>query len=239
MAKYYYKRDKLKIRRAIQILSGLIFAIGAGIIIYIFFPLLSWQVYFAPVFAAAKIEIPIPKTTVVSASTITTLVSSATNSLGRDYTNAMNWYPTDARGNAKTIPNYTLSIPAIELDNVEVSTQDTDLTKHTVQYNYDSIPPNEGNSIIFGHSTLPQLFNKYDYKTIFANAYKLKVGDKILVNMKNATYQYKIQSIIVVEPEDTSVLAQDTSDSFITIITCTPPGTIWKRLVIKARIESI
>lgn len=114
-----------------------------------------------------------------------------------------------------------------------------DLTKHLVQFNSDSIPPNEGNSVIFGHSTLPQLYDPNNYKTIFANAYKLTKGDKIIIETSNIKYNYRIESITVVEPTDTSPLAQNFSDSYITIITCTPPGTIWKRLIIKARLESI
>ena len=62
---------------------------------------------------------------------------------------------------------------------------------------------------------------------------------EIIVNLEKAQYSYIINSVTVVEPEDTSVLAQNFSDSFITIITCTPPGTVWKRLIIKARIKKI
>jgi sortase A len=108
-----------------------------------------------------------------------------------------------------------------------------------VQFNSDSAPPHQGNTVIFGHSTLPQLYDPNDYKTIFANAYKLEVGDQMIVKMDNETYTYKIESVIVVDPDNTSVLAQNFSDSFITVITCTPPGTIWKRLIIKGRIQDI
>jgi len=113
------------------------------------------------------------------------------------------------------------------------------LSEHLVQYNSDSVPPNPGNTVIFGHSTLPQLYDPENYKTIFANLYKLEVGDKVIVKVANIEHSYKIESITVVEPEDTSVLAQNFSDSFLTLITCTPPGTVWKRLILKARIDPV
>ena len=65
------------------------------------------------------------------------------------------------------------------------------------------------------------------------------VGDIIEITVDGATYNYKIQTITVVEPEDTSVLAQNFGDSFITLITCTPPGTVWKRLIVRAKIEKL
>ena len=107
-----------------------------------------------------------------------------------------------------------------------------------VNYPGTSIPPEKGNAVVFGHSTLPQLFNKNDYKTIFTNIYTLNPGDEIIVNVLGNEYKYKIENITVVDPDNTSVLEQNYSDSFLTLVTCTPPGTIWKRLVIKARIES-
>ena len=185
MAKYYYKRDKLLIRKSLQILSSLIFVFGLLIVIYVFFPLISWQVYFAPAFASQKIEVPIPKTTVVNSSTISDLLTSVTNSLSVDYNNSSNWYPTDLRKGNEVVPNYFISIPKIDITNADVSTKDTDLAKHLVQYNSDLVPPSKGNTVIFGHSTLPQLYDKNNYKTIFANAYKLTVGDEIFVTISN------------------------------------------------------
>lgn len=239
MAKYYHKSKSKNYRKIARFLGIPVFIIGLGILIYVFLPLLSWQIYFAPVFAAQDFEVPIPKATVANTSTIGNLLASATNSLGVDYTNANNWYPTAKAEKSTIIPSYTISIPKIKINSAVVSTADSDLTKHLVQYNADSVPPLHGNTIIFGHSTLPQLFDENNYKTILANAYELQVGDEIFVNIGDIKYKYTIQNISVVEPTDTSVLAQDLRDSYITIITCTPPGTIWKRLIIKAKLNTL
>jgi sortase A len=236
MAKYTYKKRK-NYKLFIKLSSLGLIVIGAGIFLYTFFPLFSWQFYFAPAFASAKIDSPVPNHGALSAVNLSSLIGNATENINRDYTNAYNWYP-GFESSEERFVRYKISFPSIGIDNATVNNENADLTKHLVQFNTDTHPPEQGNTIIFGHSTLPQLYDPLDYKTIFANAYKLKVGDEIIVNMDSNKYTYKIESITVVEPEDTSVLAQNFSDSFITVITCTPPGTIWKRLIVKARLES-
>lgn len=235
MGKYYYKKGSKNLRKLSKALSLLIFVSGLAMFFYVFFPLISWQIYFAPVFASQNIEVPIPKYTVVGQSGITSLLTNVAVSLNTNYANASNWYPSFSEAkNAPKVSSYTVSIPKIGIDNAVISTVNRDLTNNLVEINTGTTPPQKGNSVVFGHSTLPQLFNPKDYKTIFANAYKLAQGDQILVNVSGKTYTYKIVNIIVVEPEDTSVLAQDFSGSYLTFITCTPPGTVWKRLVIKS-----
>lgn len=236
MAKYYYKDKKRNYKVLFKLMSVAVLLCGGVLFSYTFFPLISWQIYFAPVFASQKIDAPIPNNSVINPANIGGLIASATNSLSTDYTNAYNWYP-GAQEKGSNIATYKISIPKIGITDALVSNEDTDLTKHLVQFNSDTLPGKDGNSIIFGHSTLPQLFDPTNYKTILANAYKIEVGDEIIVDMEKGKHHYKIESITVVEPSDTSVLAQNFSDSFLTIITCTPPGTIWKRLVIKARIQ--
>jgi len=243
MGKYYYeKADKILRKKALRLFSLLILFIGLVIIFYIFYPLVSWQIYFVPALASSRIQTPIPRSTVVNPSAIGSLISQAGNLLsGVDYTNAQNWFPgfnPSSAGQPK-IPYYTISIPKLKINNALVSTQDNNLAIHLVNYLGTAVPPETGNAVIFGHSTLPQLFNPNDYKTIFANAYLLKAGDKVYTNVNGVTYVYNIFNISVVEPSDTSIFQQDFDNSYLTLVTCTPPGTIWKRLIIKAKLEKI
>lgn len=236
MGKIYYKGKRRNYKVFVKLGSIGVLIFGAVLFLYTFFPLLSWQIYFAPAFASQKIEAPIPNQTVISPTNLGSLIENATRAINRDYTNAYNWYPGAEIQKSNNIATYKISFPKIGIVDAEVSNKDTDLTRHMVQFNSDTLPGKDGNSVIFGHSTLPQLYNPNDYKTILANAYKLEVGDEINTEVNGVKSKYKIISITVVEPTDTSVLAQNFTDSFLTIITCTPPGTIWKRLIIKARI---
>lgn len=241
MSKYYYKKSRFGLKKISKIVSIAILVFGLSMASYVFLPLVSWQVYFAPAFAKQQLTAPIPKTTVVSESTLNSLLSQASSLFsGVDYTNAQNWYPQIKlqKENVK-ISRYTLSIPEIGIKDAEVSTINSDLSKQLVNYGGTSIPPEKGNSVIFGHSTLPQLYDPKNYKTIFTNLYKLKTGDQILVNVAGVIYEYKVTNITVVEAKDTSVFEQNFSDSFLSLVTCTPPGTTWKRLIIKAKLEKI
>ncbi|MEK7551022.1 MAG: sortase [Patescibacteria group bacterium] len=239
MVKVYKKSRTIEKKKFLRLVSLLIISMGVLIAGYVFFPLLSWQLYFAPVFANSEINSPIPKSTIVSQNSIATLLQGASQTLsGIDYTNAQNWFPNykyDKSTNLKT-STYTISIPKININEAKVSAVDTDLLKHLVNYGGTAVPPENGNAVIFGHSTLPQLYEEGNYKTVFSHLYKLIVGDEIIVTVGNVTYKYRIESINVVDPDNTSVLEQSFDDSYITLITCTPPGTIWKRLAIKARL---
>lgn len=235
MGKYYYRKSKdNKIRKYLHPISILCIIIGISIVAYVLLPIISWQIYFQPFFSSQNIVLSIPRANIADL---------ARNLIDRtDYAKAENWFPEfNPSVNSDQIQthSYAISIPSIKIQNAEVSTADTDLTKHLVNYPGTGIPGKNGNAVIFGHSTLPQLFNSKDYKTIFANAYKLKNGDNIYVLINGVTYTYKISKTVVVDSSDTSALVQDYDNSYITLVTCTPPGTIWKRLIIKAQLQTI
>ncbi len=239
MGKYYYKKASgKKLKLLARLFSLFLVVSGLGIASYVFFPLVSWQIYFAPVFAQDNIAVPIPKATVVNADTIQSLISQASqNFSGVDYNNADNWFPGyKYQKGTPIVDSYYMSIPKLNITNAVVSATDDDLAKHLVNFGGTTIPPEKGNAVVFGHSTLPWLFNQNNYKTIFARAYELQVGDNIYVTVSGATYKYTIYNITVVSPNDTSVLEQDYNQNLLTLITCTPPGTTWKRLVIRSRL---
>src|SRR3989344_4122871 len=245
MGKYYYKKSaRINIRKYFRILSILLLLLGSSIVFYVLFPFISWQIYFQPVFASQHVVYSIPKKDIVETSVISSILSQTKNTIERtDFSNAYNWFPEFKPGlsgiDYSSTPTYTISIPKINIVDAVVSTMDNDLTKHLVNFQGTSIPGKKGNAVIFGHSTLPQLFNPQDYKIIFANAYKLKNGDGIYATVNNVKYTYNIFKITVVDPSDSSAMEQDLDNSYITLVTCTPPGTIWKRLVVKARLEKI
>lgn len=238
MGKYYTKSSPKNFRKIFRGVSIAVFASGILGMLYIFFPLLSWELYFVPAFAQ-EVASPIPKTTIVNANTLQSLLANSFS--GIDYSNAANWFPhynTNITSKPKAT-SYTLSIPKLGIKDAFVSTVDNDLDNHLINYGGTALPPEHGNAVIFGHSTLPQLFDQKNYKTIFATAHTLKVGDKIIADVDDISYTYKIASISIVDPDDTAIFTQNYDSSYLTIVTCTPPGTTWKRLIIKSRIEKL
>lgn len=241
---FIYKKEKKKDIRQIIRFIGLGFSV-LGLIIgsYTFFPLLSWEIYLKPAFASQALAAPIPKTTIITKEQIQSLLKSRASNYfnGRDFTKAQNWLPMTYKEVqvATQLSYYNISIPKLNIQNAEVTTIDTDLTQHLVHFPGTAIPPNKGTTVIFGHSTLPQLYDPKNYKTIFANALDLSIGNTLIVTINNTLYTYKIYDITVVEAEDTSYLTQEYDNSYLTIVTCTPPGTTWKRLLIKAKLETM
>ncbi|HZJ18210.1 MAG TPA: sortase [Patescibacteria group bacterium] len=240
MAKYY-KKSSLNFKKTSRLISFLMITVGGFIVIYIFFPLISWQVYFANAFTSQELATPIPKTTVLNSSLITSFISQASNVFSQtDYTNAENWFPNiKFQKQHQDIQAYALNIQKLEIKDAVVSTIDTNLSAHLVNYGGTAIPPQKGTAVIFGHSTLPQWFNPKDYKTIFATLHELRVGDEIQVEVSKLTFIYKIYNISVVDTSDISMFEQRFDDSYLTLVTCTPPGTTWKRLVIKAKLDKV
>ena len=165
--------------------------------------------------------------------------------LSTDYTQLSNWFITDSNS-PPPLPNssaastsYTLSIPKLKIDNANVIVGSSDLKKSLVQYPQTALPGQLGNAVIFGHSVLPQFFNPKSYLTIFSTLYHLKQGDEIYVNYDNIHYKYLIEEMYEVSPNDLSVLEQRFDGRYLTLITCSPPGTYLRRLIIKSRIVDI
>lgn len=238
---YYQKARKRNIKRNLRIAGLLISLSGIMIVVYIFAPLLSFQIMYAPIFDAQKLVSPLSHA-VMAAQDGNPFITSANANV--DYTNAQNWFPhySGLKPTTKTkAPTlyYTMSIPKINIKNALVSAVDDDLSLHMINFAGTAVPPQNGTAVVFGHSTLPQLYDPTNYKTILANAHHLGIGDTIIITIGTAIYTYKIFSVTIIDPEDTSVFTQNYDNSYLTLVTCTPPGTILYRLVIKARLEKI
>jgi sortase A len=245
-SKLYKKSQKKDVRKATRIVGLALSICGVIVMLYIFTPYVSYQFNFADAFASQSIKTPIPQVFVVSNNNSQQNQSISNSTDGNDnLLNAQNWFPTYNTTattvqpvTAKPRPSsYFLTIPKLGVTNAVVSTSDMDLSQHLVDYPGTAIPPEKGNAVDFGHSTLTWLFNPSNYKTILATAYKLTVGDEFIVTVDDQQYTYDIYNITVVNPDDTSVFAQNYDDSYLTLITCTPPGTTFQRLVIKSRLR--
>src|SRR5579859_3770741 len=164
------------------------------------------------------------------------------NNSSTDYTKASNWFP-----GAKSklgFPNgqityYKLSIPRLGIQNATVSLGGEDLSQNLIQYPGTAVPGQIGNAVIFGHSVLPSFYDPKDYLTIFSTLPTLVNGDIISINYNGITYKYQVEEKYEVEPTDVQILSQDESDSFLSLVTCVPPGLQTRRLIVKARIVPV
>lgn len=163
---------------------------------------------------------------------------------GLDYTKASSWFPGSVQNELFTRPKpedipinipdtYLLSIPSLGVVDATVSLKDEDLAKHLVHFPETALPGQYGSPVIFGHSTIPTFFDPNKYTTIFSNLPKVKVGSDIFTKFNGKDYTYRITKSYEVKPNELWVLKQSYSDKTIKIVTCVPPGTTLRRLVVE------
>jgi len=202
----------IKISAVIWGLSGIV--IVAAVVI----PIVSYE----KTFSSKKISL------------ISPIIENKKSTLGSsevDYTKASNWFESSTQKenfSATTVSFYTLSIPKLNIENATVGVGGEDLAESLIQYPGTALPGKKGNSVIFGHSIL----------AIFSTLPSLKKGDNIFVNYDGVSYQYEVEEKFEVTPYDIQVLEQDSRDSFLTLVTCVPPGDPRKpkRLIVRARV---
>lgn len=163
-----------------------------------------------------------------------------------DYAQLSNWFTPDSGETnpskvlwSSPVSSYLISIPKLKVDNAVVEVGGQDLKKSLIQYPQTALPGQTGSAVVFGHSVLPQFFNPKSYLTIFSTLYRLKPGDEIYVDFDNIKYKYLVEEMFEVEPTDLSILEQRFDGRYFTMVTCSPPGTYLRRLVVKARIADI
>lgn len=132
------------------------------------------------------------------------------------------------------IPKINLEVPVV-YDAASTSEKDVQnaLERGVVHYLNSPLPGEIGNSVIVGHSS-NNILNKGKYKFAFVLLKKLEVEDTILIHHQGVRYTYKVYKKVIVEPNDVSVLGNAEKPNTLTLITCDPPGTSLRRLIIQA-----
>lgn len=208
--------------KIIAVLSGLA---GIGILIGTIYPIASYQ-------SMSRRRFPTLLSPVVE--------SKKVKLEDYDYTKASNWFEGSKKEDFSVpkVAYYNLSIPKLRIKNATVAIGGEDLSDSLIQYPGTAVPGRNGNSVIFGHSILPKFYNPEDYMSIFSTLSQLNKGDEIYIRYDGVEYLYRVVDMFEVLPTDIQVLEQDTSNSFLSLITCTPPGDPRKpkRLIVRAKI---
>lgn len=153
-------------------------------------------------------------------------------------TNANSWFIGDAKlpEVVSKVHYYNISVPKLGVEGAVVEIGGDDLAKNLIHYKGTALPGRVGNTVIFGHSSLPQFFSSRNYLTIFTKLPTLAQGDKIYLDYDGIKYTYTVEELFEVRPTDIGILAQRFDNSFLTLVTCVPPGTLFKRLIVRARL---
>lgn len=241
MALYsYIKKTTRRSKLIVNVISYASLLLGSVFLFWSFYPVISFAFY-AHLFIDNQLMSPVPQSAVVASLDAASSVLGSYTILSTnlsDYTKAGIWFPSIPQETTTDIKmrEYRLSIPKLNIKDAKVMVGGDDLSKSLIHYLPKSYPGEYGNVAIFGHSTLPQLYDPKNYKTIFTYLPSLVQGDKIYVVLDDITYEYEVYDRLVVGPDQVSVLNQQYDGVYLTLITCVPPGTYWNRLVIKARL---
>lgn len=94
-------------------------------------------------------------------------------------------------------------------------------------------PGENGNVFLFAHST-DTFYNVGRYNAIFYLIGKLTAGDEIDIFYRGKLIKYEVKEKKIVDAEDIEYLGKIDDENTLTLMTCYPPGTTLRRLVIIA-----
>jgi sortase A len=124
-----------------------------------------------------------------------------------------------------------IKIPAIEIDLLLIEgTSAAELNLGAGHIVGSAFPGDIGNCAIAGH-------RNYVFGSYFSRLDEIAIGNVITINYGKKNFEYVVDEIFVVEPEDVSVLESESNQSIVTLITCTPKGANTHRLIVQGHLN--
>jgi sortase A len=131
------------------------------------------------------------------------------------------------------IPKLNVEVPVVfDVESIEEKVIQQKLEDGVVHYPITEKPGELGNGAIVGHSS-NNILNKGKYKFAFLMLKKLEAGDTFYIHYNSKRYVYKVYESKIVEATEVSVLEDTDRPATFTLITCDPPGTSAKRLIVR------
>lgn len=244
MARYRYVKKSVSIANlTLRFASYVTMTIGIGFLMWALYPIISYELRTRYI---AQIPVLSPEVSYGDDAYSVRAILGETTTLSqnmREFLQLSDWFPNRPQApipNSSSISReYWLSIPKLGIQNAKIVVGGDDLSQSLIHYLPTTAPGEYGSVNIFGHSTLPQMYDVKDYKSIFTRVPDLKKGDNFFVTYNNQEYEYEIFDMFVVKPEQISVLEPRYDASYMTLITCVPPGTYWNRLVVRSKLKHI
>lgn len=138
-------------------------------------------------------------------------------------------------------PEFSVVIPKIGanariIPNVDSSNEreySEALKKGVVQAQGTAFPGEGGHIFLFAHST-DYWWNVSAYNAVFYLLGKLIKGDDINIYYKGERFVYRVIDTKIVDPSEVEYITRKTNAEFVTLQTCWPLGTTFKRLLVFA-----
>ena len=202
--------------------------VGFLSLIFAAWPFFIWNFDVLPTLAAKIDKAPIPQGAVLSQKTI----GASDIQVAKD-ADGFTYFTTSYKPKGNRPKEFYISIPKLKIDRALTKVDTLSFSGNLSHFPGSALPGEVGNVFITGHSALPQFTDTSNYRTIFSHLPDLEVGDIVDVDFENQSFQYIVQYKKIVDPHDLSVLGQITgSAKNLTLMTCVPPGTSLKRMVV-------
>lgn len=130
--------------------------------------------------------------------------------------------------NARIIPN---------VDPYDSRVYQKALTRGVAHAKGSAYPGSLGNVFLFAHSS-ENFYEAMQYNSIFYLINKLEKGDDIYLYHDGRKYTYIVESKKIVGADAIDYLTHPQGTKTVTLMTCWPPGTSFKRLLIIAKLAS-
>lgn len=242
MALHVYTKEYYSAKKQLaHFLSYTSLTIGAVLLFWSAYPYISFEIY-ARLFIQRNIASPVSNGRAIASFADSKSVLGTTNVYSsnlRDFVQADLWFPSKPQITPPPkieVKEYTLSIPKLNIVNAKVAVGGNDLANNLVHYLPTTLPGENGNVAIFGHSSLPYNYNQKNYKTIFTYLPSLEKGDKLFAKVGTKTYEYEVFDVFIVTPDQVSILEQKYDAPYLTAVTCIPPGSTVDRLVVRSKL---
>ncbi len=131
------------------------------------------------------------------------------------------------------ISSINLSASITNPDTTNIAALDTELLKGAVRYPTSAKLGENGNVVLFGHSSYLPVVGNPAYKT-FNGIQKLAVGDVVTVYSGSTAYTYKVRSVAKESVDDNKPVPLSVSGKQLTLVTCNSFATKSDRFVIIA-----
>ncbi|MDO8618922.1 MAG: sortase [Candidatus Daviesbacteria bacterium] len=98
-----------------------------------------------------------------------------------------------------------------------------------------AFPGEKGNIYLFSHS-IDAPWNIIRFNAIFYLLREVEKGDRIVMFYQGKRFDYIVYDKTIADPNDVSYLTNTYDDSVLTLQTCDPPGTLFHRLIVRAKL---
>ncbi len=222
---------------ALKLFCLIFLAGGVFVLTQVFMPLISYQVW---EWTALRENAPLITPLAQSQSSNGFLPTQVLGvSVAQANSDLLNNLPYATRTYKPAYDTFTLSIPKLKIEQAIVKVDSEDPDKSLILLPGMALPGEKGNVFIAGHSSYFRLFGpNSQYLSIFKELHLIRPGDEIIATVQGQSFKYRVKSMRVVEPTNLTVLqAPDTSGRYISLMTCVPPGTFMKRLIVLGELQ--